>query len=131
MTYGFILTRHVNSEITNMYWNHNIKLLRTFYPNSKIIIIDDNSNYIYVKPMFEYKNIEIIQSEYPGRGELLPYIYYLKNKWFDKAIIIHDSVFFHKRFNFDKYNKVNPFPEFVVLWSSRNWKNHHHNEPCQ
>ena len=39
MTYGFIITRHVNSEQTNKYWNHNIKLIRTHYPFKKIIII--------------------------------------------------------------------------------------------
>jgi hypothetical protein len=101
MTYGFIITRHVNSEQTNKYWNHNIKLIRTHYPLKKIIVIDDNSNYTFVKPDFDYNNVEIIQSEYPGRGELLPYIYYLRHKWFDNAVIIHDSTFIHKRIPFE------------------------------
>jgi hypothetical protein len=74
-SFGFIITRHVNSEQTNKYWNHSVKLLRTFYPYRKIIIIDDNSNQNYVKADFDYKNIQIIQSEFPGRGELLPYYY--------------------------------------------------------
>ena len=42
--YGFIITRHVNSEQTNKYWNHCVKLIRTFYPINQIILIDDNSN---------------------------------------------------------------------------------------
>ena len=37
--YGFIITRHVNSIKTNNYWNHSVKLLRTFYPLIKIVII--------------------------------------------------------------------------------------------
>jgi|688.fasta_scaffold813871_1 hypothetical protein len=101
MTFGFIITRHVNSEQTNKYWNHNIKLLRTYYPFKKIVIIDDNSNYTFVKAEFNYKNVETIQSEYPGRGELLPYIYFLRHKWFDNAVIIHDSTFIHKRIPFE------------------------------
>lgn len=101
MSFGFILTRHVNSEISNKYWNQNVKLIRTFYPYAKIIIIDDNSNYSLVKPDFNYVNVEIIQSEYPKRGELLPFIYYLRNKWFDKAVILHDSTFISKKINFD------------------------------
>jgi hypothetical protein len=101
MSFGFIITRHVNSVQTNKYWNHNIKLIRTHYPFKKIVIIDDNSNYAFVKADFSYRNLEIIQSEYPGRGELLPYIYYLRHKWFDNAVIIHDSVFFHKRIPFE------------------------------
>ena len=38
-TYGFIITRHVNSEKTNKYWNKCVKCIRTFYPLKKIIII--------------------------------------------------------------------------------------------
>jgi hypothetical protein len=111
MTFGFIITRHVNSEQTNKYWNHNVKLLRTLYPLKKIIIIDDNSNYNYVKYFHDYKNMEVIQSEYPKRGELLPYIYFLKYKWFDNAVIIHDSTFIHKRIPFEAFK----YP-VIPLW---------------
>ena len=111
-SYGFIIIRHVNSEITNKYWNNSIICLRKYYPHKKIIIIDDNSNQELIKADFDYKNIEIIQSEFHGRGELLPYYYYLKNKFFENAIIIHDSVFFHKRINFEKLLGVNVIP----LW---------------
>ena len=102
--YGFILTRHVNSEQTNKYWNQSVKLIRTFYPLRKIIVIDDNSNQDLVKADFAYKNITIIQSEYPGRGEFLPYFYYLKYKWFPNAVIIHDSLFIHKKIAFETFN---------------------------
>jgi hypothetical protein len=111
-TFGFIITRHVNSEQTNNYWNHSVKLLNTFYPNTKIVIIDDNSNQDLVKAEFEYPNVEVIQSEFPGRGELLPYYYYIKNKFFDNAVIIHDSVFFHTKINFEKLEHFNVMP----LW---------------
>ena len=67
-SFGFIITRHVNSEATNKYWNQSVKLLRTYYPYKKIVIIDDNSNQDLVKADFDYKNVEIIQSEFPGRG---------------------------------------------------------------
>lgn len=110
--FGFIITRHVNSENTNNYWNNCVKLLRTFYPNAKIVIIDDNSDYNFVKAEFEYKNIEIIQSEFPKRGELLPYYYFLKHKFFDNAIIMHDSVFIHKRVKFEQLKGLNVLP----LW---------------
>ena len=99
--YGFIITRHVNSEKTNKYWNNAIRCIRRFYPYRKIVVIDDNSNKSFLKADFEYRNVEYVQSEFPGRGELLAYYYYLKNKWFDNAVIIHDSVFFHRRVNFE------------------------------
>jgi len=111
-SFGFIITRHVNSQNTNKYWNHSVKLLRTLYPNIKIVIIDDNSNKSFIKADFNYNNIEIIQSEFPGRGELLPYYYFIKHKFFENAIIIHDSVFIHKRINFNKLNGTKVLP----LW---------------
>ena len=110
--YGFILTRHVNSVKTNNYWNHSVKLLRSLYPHRKIIIIDDNSNYDFVKAEFDYTNVELIQSEFQGRGELLPYYYFLKHKFFKNAVVIHDSVFFHKRIAFEKLNGMKVLP----LW---------------
>jgi len=102
MSYGFIITRHVNSETTNQYWNHCIQCIRKFYipEKYKIIVIDDNSNQKFIKAEFEYRNIEIVQSEYPGRGELLPYYYFLKNYYFENAVILHDSVFIHKKIKF-------------------------------
>ena len=33
---------------------------------------------------------------------MLPYIYYLRYKWFPNAIIIHDSLFIHRRIPFEK-----------------------------
>jgi hypothetical protein len=110
--FGFIITRHVKSEKTNRYWNHSVKLLKTLYPNKKIVIIDDNSNQYFVKPEFEYKNVEIVNSEFPGSGEILPYYYFLKNKYFENAVILHDSVFFHKRIPFEAFSKLNVLP----LW---------------
>lgn len=111
--FGFIITRHVNSETTNKYWNNSIKLLRLFYPNKKIIIIDDNSNKQFLKEDYSYNNIEVIQSEFPGSGEFLPYYYYIKNKFFENAIILHDSVFFHKRINFELLKNIKVLPLWV------------------
>ena len=36
----------------------------------------------------------------------------MKNKYFDNAVILHDSVFFHKRIPFEALNKFNVLP----LW---------------
>lgn len=61
-------------------------------------------------------NSIIIKSKYPKRGELLPYFYYLKNKLFDKAIILHDSVFINKKLNlkFKKYKFLWEFEHTLV-----------------
>jgi hypothetical protein len=106
---GFIMLRHVRDETTNKYWNHSYDCIRKYYPEYPIMIIDDNSNYEFINERNLYKTT-IIKSEYPGRGELLPYYYYLQHKLFDTAIIIHDSVFVNKHIDFtvDKYK---------IMWS--------------
>jgi len=116
MTFGFIVTRHVNSESTNRYWNHNVQMLSTHYPNNQIVIIDDDSDESFLKADFEYKNVIYIQSVYKKRGELLAYVYYLQNKWFDVAVMIHDSTFFHKYYDF------NEIKQGVILWHFENNK---------
>jgi hypothetical protein len=93
--FGFIILRHVNNELTNKYWIKCVNSIRQYYPENNILIIDDNSNYEYITEETLYKTT-IINSEYPKRGELLPYYYYLHNKLFDVAMIIHDSVIVNK-----------------------------------
>jgi len=114
---GFIILRHVNNELTNKYWIHCYNCIRYYYPENKILIIDDNSNYNFITTKKLYKTT-IINSEYPGRGELLPYYYYLHNKLFDIAVIIHDSVFINKYidFNVEKYKLL---WEFDHTWDQR------------
>jgi len=101
---GFIILRHVNNILTNNYWKESYNCIREYYPNNKILIIDDNSNYTYINIEDERKlqNCEIIKSEYIGRGELLPYYYFYKTKFTNKVVIIHDSVFIKKYIDFNE-----------------------------
>lgn len=108
--YGFIITRHVNSEKTNKYWNQCVKLLRTFYPSKKIVIIDDNSNPDFLKAEHNHENIIEIKTEFTKRGELLPFYYFWKNKYFENAVILHDSVFIHQKILFEKLIGIDVMP---------------------
>ena len=58
---GFIILRHVNDELTNNYWLRCYSSIRCFYPESPVLIIDDNSNKDFVKAEFNYSNLTIIQ----------------------------------------------------------------------
>jgi hypothetical protein len=116
---GFIILRHVNSAITNQYWKECYRCIRYFYPSNKILIIDDNSDTIFLTcgtNNIELHNTIIIQSEYPKRGEFLPYYYYLKNKFCDIAVILHDSVFIQQPINFqvDEYKMLWHFPSYLM-----------------
>ena len=107
--FGFIILRHVTDPKTNEYWKHSYDCVRRFYPNAPIMIIDDNSTQEHVDTAKVLKNTTIQQSEFPGRGEFLPYYYFLKLKPFDIAIILHDSVFINERINFS-------VSKFCALW---------------
>jgi len=121
--FGFIITRHVNSEVTNKLWKKCVTQIKTFYPDQKIVIIDDNSNYDFIDTdNVDLKNCTIIDSEYKKRGELLPYYYFYKNKWFDRAIFIHDSVFINNKINLDGIKDVK------FLWYFESEHFHHQKE---
>lgn len=111
---GFIILRHVNSEETKRYWKHCYECIRKNYPENNIVIIDDNSRQEFITHHNLYKT-SVIQSEYPRRGELLPYVYYLRHKWFDTAVILHDSVFINSYIDFSVKN-------YKILWEfEHNW----------
>lgn len=113
---GFIILRYVNSKKTNKLWIKSYDCVRKFYPRNKIIIIDDNSDYKFITAKKLY-NTKIINSEFPRRGELLPYYYYLNNNFFDTAVIIHDSVFINKKIDFDVDN-------YMFIWEfDHKWDN--------
>ena len=97
MTYGFIITRCVTCEKTNKYWNECIFRIRKYYPSNEIVVIDDNSNMEFVKDVHHIDNVRIINSEFKGAGEILPYYYLHKFRFFPEAVILHDSVFFNTR----------------------------------
>lgn len=109
MTLGFVIVRHVNSIITNCYWKHSYNYIRKFYPENPILIVDDNSNPDFLDTM-EMTNIQVVESEFPKRGEILGYYYFLQTKFADIAVIIHDSVFINCWIDFEKY-------EGTTLWS--------------
>ena len=102
------------NEETNKYWIHSYNCIRRFYPENHILIIDDDSDYQYISEKKLYKTT-LQQSEYPRRGELLPYYYYLKNKFADTAVILHDSTFITKYIDFT-------FSKYKFLWHfNHNW----------
>ena len=76
-----------------------------------------------MKNQVKYSNLQIIQSEFPGRGELLPYFYYLKHKFFANAVIIHDSVFLHRRIPFEKLNGTQVMPLWFFHSDTENVEN--------
>jgi hypothetical protein len=113
MSLGFIILRHVRCAKTNKYWIECYNCIRKFYKENTIIIVDDNSDYKYIT-IIDLTNTIVINAEYKGSGEVLPYIYYLENNLFDTAVILHDSVFIQRYINFS--NKTRFLWHFMHNW---------------
>ena len=109
---GFIMARHVCDKKSNNFWQHSYDCIRQFYPESNILIIDDNSNYDFITYKELDKSTLVIQSEFPCRGELLPYYYYsrLGNKFCEVAMCMHDSMFITAHIDIAAVEK------YKILW---------------
>lgn len=94
-SYVFVILRHLRITRDNDLWISSYNSIRKFYKN-KIVIIDDNSSINTVDG--QLNNVEIIKSEFNGAGEILPYYYFLKYKWADRMIFLHDSMFINRPF---------------------------------
>jgi hypothetical protein len=98
-SYVFVILRNLQTARDNDLWITSYNSIRKWYKN-KIIIIDDNSQINTVNG--KLVNTDIIYSEWNGAGEVLPYYYFLQNKWADRMIFMHDSMFLHRRFTEDE-----------------------------
>ena len=73
MSFGFIILRHIRNESQNDLWIESYTCIRKHYPETLIMVIDDNSNYeyidnkgIYLKILFLFsRNILLEVSYYP------------------------------------------------------------------
>ena len=90
----FILTTHIIDPITSQYWEECCRCIRRYYTDP-IYVIDDHSH--YKMDTSQFSECFTIVSEFKGRAELLPYYYFYKYKWADKAVILHDSTFLQQR----------------------------------
>ena len=118
MSFGFIFTRCVKIKEHNIVWKQCYESIRKFY-KEPIIIINDNC----IKELIEnidFENTTIFDSEFNGSAEILPYYYFYKLKPFEKAIILQDSMFFQKRFDFQNYN----LKDVLFLWEFTKFRNH-------
>ena len=103
------------NESTNSYWMLCYDNIRKYYPENVIMIIDDNSKTEFITDKELYKTT-IINSEYHARGELLPYYYYLHNKLFDTAVILHDSAFICEYIDFSTIENYKIIWHFEHHW---------------
>ena len=110
---GFIILRCVIDAKTNEYWQKCYRCIRRFYPNNKIIIVDDHSNSEYVTDL-EMTNCLVHKSELTkGCGEFLPYHYYYHNPFCERLVVFHDSMFIQEFIDFSNIENYNCFTRLL------------------
>jgi hypothetical protein len=102
---GFVFNRNAVSTDTANYWIECYTCIRKFWPEAPVMIVDSFSDPNYVKEI-PLTNCTIVRSEFDGAGYLASYYYFHKLKPFDKAVIIHDSIFIQKAIDFDAVESV-------------------------
>lgn len=109
--YTFVILRCVKKQKFADLWINCYNSIRKFHPNNKIVIIDNNSTYKYIKKI-ELINVEIIQHNENPSGEILPFYYFLKHKWSKYIIYFQDSMFLNRPLCADKLDVEN----FKFFW---------------
>jgi hypothetical protein len=111
---AIIFPRHVRNPIHKDLWKECLKCARKHYKDAPIIIIDDNSIPELIEPFDMMENVTVINTEYIGAGEMLPYYYFYKLRPARKAIIISDSMFIQRPFDKDMLDSIK---DIKFLWS--------------
>lgn len=116
MDFAFVILRCVRSADQNRLWKRAVASVREFYPTQQIVVIDDNST--HADPVPSEDGIVVIQSEFPGAGEALPYYYFLKHRWAERMVFLHDSMFLKRCF---KEHELLPRNRFLWHFDIHRW----------
>jgi hypothetical protein len=116
---AIIFPRHVRNPNHKDLWKECLKCARTHYKDVPIVIIDDNSIPDLIEPLCEDQqwmmhNVTVVNTDFIGAGEMLPYYYFYKLRPARKAIIISDSMFIQKPFDDSLINNI---VDIKFLWS--------------
>jgi hypothetical protein len=112
---GFIILRCVRNKKCKYEWIRCYNSIRKFYDNKfPIMIVDDNSIDDYILDI-QLENVLVVKSIFKKRGEILPYYYYLKNKFCERAVILHDSMIIENYYNYIDIENYNNYTRLFLF----------------
>jgi len=119
MSLGFIIPSYCSEEQHIIKLKECIHSIRKYYKYNKIVIINDDSP---KEILFDDPNIIIEKSVVNGGADMTPYYLLYKNHYFDKALIIQDSMCINKKLeNLDDIKTIKYlwyFTNHRVDWST-------------
>lgn len=118
--FGFIIPCYINSEKSYKSLNTCVDNIRKYH-NEKIVLLNNHSPISIESILDTYDNVETYLSPFPSSGEFNAYLWFHENKIFDKAIVLHDSMYLNKKMeNIDKVKTVQfikYFTDHINDWS--------------
>lgn len=123
--FGFIIPSYCDSDLHLLQLERCIGSIRKYHDNT-IIIIDDYSKSDIESVVNKFRGVKIIKSTVKGGGDMSTYDVFRDHKFFQKAIIIQDSMTVEKKFdNIDSIDKIS------YIWYFTNHRLHwsHIKEP--
>lgn len=94
-SFGFIIPTYIATEAHLAVLKEGLRRIR-LYHNYPIVIINDHSPIDLSNLEKEFKDVTVELSLNKGAGEMNPYLHYYLHKYFDTAIILHDSMHLNK-----------------------------------
>jgi hypothetical protein len=124
-TIGFILLRCVRKVEDNLLWKTCYQRIRQFY-SYPILVVSDHCRPEILETDFPTVNTQFVESpaDLSGSAEILPYYFFYHLHPFDRAIVIHDSMFFRTYFDFGAVHLV----DVIFLWEFGSLSDHHQYE---
>lgn len=115
----FVITRRVDDEIQDQYWKLCCTSIRTFWPTSRIVIVDNGSPFKTEHPCKLFPNCELIESRLTGSRFWSAFHYLLLRNDYEKAFVIHDGTIFHEKVDVSSISDV----KYVWHFSNHNCDN--------
>lgn len=123
-TFGFIIPTCVRERCHLESLKRCINSIRKHYPDILIVLIIDFTSDIDLSSDKLYDTDTNIIREYTSEkipADMLVYKYFLKNKYFDKAIVIQDSMVL-----LNKFSNLDFIDTFKYIWHFTNHRKHWH-----
>lgn len=91
-SWGFIVVTHCSTDAHVTMLHDSLGALHRHHPAVPIVLIDDWSPLPLQLDRLSLPLTVERSVLTPGAAEVLPYLYYFKNRYFDVAVILHDSM---------------------------------------
>ena len=118
---GFVIGRHIAKADHVALCSRAHASVRRFYPDSPILIVDDNSP---LEGPDDYDaQTSVVRSTFPGAGEFGLYYYYHHTRAFDRAVFLHDSMVINRPLDLSNAHAIKYLWHFAYhesLWQHVN-----------